>query len=41
VRALRLPHVGTFYFPLAKDLSVLAAQQPQLIETVSVEVSGD
>jgi hypothetical protein len=41
VRALQLPGVGTFYFALPKELSVLVAQQPQLIETVSVEVSGD
>jgi len=41
IRALRLPKVGTFYFSLPKELSVLVAQQPQLIETVSVEVSGD
>jgi hypothetical protein len=41
IRALRLPKVGTFYFFLPKELSVLVAQQPQLIETVSVEVSGD
>jgi hypothetical protein len=41
VRALRLPQVGTFYFPLPKDLKVLVAQQPQLIETVSIQVSGE
>ena len=41
VRALRLPHVGTFYFSLPKQLTVLVAQQPELIETVSVEVSAD
>jgi hypothetical protein len=41
IRALRLPRVGTFYFSLPKDLNVLMAQQPQLIETVSIEVSGD
>jgi hypothetical protein len=41
VRALRLPNVGTFYFFLPKELNVLVAQQPRLIETVSVEVSGD
>jgi hypothetical protein len=40
IRALRLPNVGTFYFSLPKELSVLTAQQPQLIETVSVEVTG-
>jgi hypothetical protein len=41
VRALRLPNVGTFYFSLPKDLKVIAAQQPQLLETVSIEVSGE
>jgi len=41
VRALRLPNVGTFYFSLPKELEVLVAQQPQLIQTVSVEVVGD
>ena len=41
VRALRLPSVGTFYFPLPKELEGLMARQPQLIETVSVEVRGE
>jgi hypothetical protein len=41
IRALRLPNVGTFYFSLPKELKVLMAQQPQLIETVSVEAAGD
>jgi hypothetical protein len=41
VRALRLPHRGTFYFPITKELSALVAQQPQLIETVSISVSGE
>jgi len=41
VRALRLPNAGTFYFPLPNELKALVAQQPQLIETVSIEVSGD
>jgi hypothetical protein len=40
VRALRLAQVGTFYFPLPNDLKVLAAQQPQLIEAVSIQVTG-
>jgi hypothetical protein len=40
VRALRLPHTGTFYFSLPKELKGLMAQQPKLIETVSVEVTG-
>lgn len=39
VRALRLPQVGTFYFPLPKELKVLMAQQPQMIETVSLEAT--
>jgi hypothetical protein len=41
VRALRLPNVGTFYFSLPKDLKMLIVRQPELIETVFVEVSGD
>ena len=41
IRALRLPGVGTFYFPLPKELKSLVAQQPQLIETVSVQVNGN
>jgi hypothetical protein len=40
VRALRLPNVGTFYFSLPKELKGLMAQQPKLIETISVEVTG-
>jgi hypothetical protein len=40
VRALNLPNVGTYYFPLPKELKTLSAQQPQLIETVTVEVAG-
>lgn len=38
VRALRLPNVGTYYFQMPKDLKTLVAQQPQLIETVPVQV---
>lgn len=41
IRALRLPGVGTFYFPLSKELKALVAEQPQLIETVSVQVNGN
>lgn len=41
VRALRLPQVGTLYFPLPKDLKTLVAQQPELIQTVSIQVSGE
>lgn len=41
VRALRLPEVGTFYFSLPKDLRTMMAEQPQMIETVSLEVSGE
>jgi hypothetical protein len=41
IRALRLPNIGTFYFPIPKDLQTLSAQQPELIETVSVQVTGD
>ena len=41
VRALRLPNVGTFYFSMPKNLQTLVAQQPQLIETVPVQLSGE
>jgi hypothetical protein len=41
VRALRLPNVGTFYFPMPKNLQTLVAQQPQLIETVPVQMNGE
>ncbi|HEY6903146.1 MAG TPA: hypothetical protein VI216_02480 [Candidatus Acidoferrales bacterium] len=41
VRALRLPNIGTFYFEMPKDLQTLLAQQPQMIETVPVQVSGE
>lgn len=41
VRALRLPNIGTYYFQLPKDLQTLVAQQPQMIETVPVQVSGE
>ena len=40
VRALRLPQVGTFYFSLPKDLKVLMAQQPQMVETIPLEAEG-
>jgi hypothetical protein len=41
VRALRLPQVGTFYFSLPKSLRTMMAEQPQMIETVSLAVSGE
>jgi hypothetical protein len=41
VQALRLPHAGTFYFYLPKELKALVAQDPKLIETVSIEASGN
>ena len=41
LRALRFPQRGTFYFALPKELQNLSAKQPQLIETISVEVSAD
>jgi hypothetical protein len=41
VRALTLPGIGTFYFPLPKQLKTLVAQQPELIETVPVASSGE
>jgi len=41
VRALRLPNVGTYYFEMPKNLQALVAQQPELIEAVPVQVSGE
>lgn len=41
LRAVSFPGAGTYYFPLPKELKTLVAQQPQLIETVQVQVSGD
>jgi hypothetical protein len=41
VRALRLPDAGTFYFPLPKELKTLTAEQPQMIEVVSLEATGE
>lgn len=41
VRALELPQVGTYYFSLPRDLDTLVAQQPQLVETVSIQVNGE
>jgi hypothetical protein len=38
LRALRMPNVGTFYFSLPKDLKKLIAQNPELIETVLVQM---
>ena len=38
VRSLRLPGAGTFYFSLPKELSNLAAKQPRLLETITVDV---
>lgn len=41
VRALRLPNVGIFYFSMPKNLQTLVAKQPQLIEAVPVQMSGE
>lgn len=41
VRALRLPNVGTLVFPVSRELAVLVAQQPQSVENLSIEVSGE
>jgi hypothetical protein len=41
VRALELPDVGTLYFALPKGMKTLVAQQPELIEAVSVQVGGE
>lgn len=41
VRELRVPQVGTYYFPLPKDLKLMAAQQPEMIETVPLQSLGE
>jgi hypothetical protein len=42
VRALTLPNVGTFYFPLPKEPKNIEAQKPtQQIETALVKVTGE
>jgi hypothetical protein len=41
VRAMRLPGVGTYYFEMPKNLRTFVAQQPQLIETVPVQMGGE
>ncbi len=38
LRALRMPDLGTFYFSLPKDLKKFVEQEPQLIETVPVQM---
>jgi hypothetical protein len=38
LRALRMPNLGTFYFPIPKDLKKFVEQEPQLIETVPVQM---
>jgi hypothetical protein len=40
VRELRIPQVGTYYFNLPKNLKVLMAEQPQMIETLPVQAVG-
>jgi hypothetical protein len=40
VRALKLPEIGTYYFELPKDMKTLVAEQPQLLETITVEATG-
>ena len=38
LRALRMPNFGTFYFSIPKDLKKFVEQEPQLIETVPVQM---
>ena len=38
LRALRMPDLGTFYFSIPKDLKKFVEQEPQLIETVPVQM---
>lgn len=40
VRALRLPELGTFYYPVAKQKNKTVAQSPELIQDVPVILSG-
>jgi hypothetical protein len=41
LRALKFPRAGTFYFTLPKEMNTLIAQQPQLVETIQVQASGN
>lgn len=41
IRELRVPQVGTYYFPLPKNLTLMAAQQPEMIETVPLQPVGE
>jgi hypothetical protein len=41
LHAFRLPGNGTFYFALPKEMKTLIAQQPQLVETIQVQASGN
>ena len=41
LRAFRFPGIGTLYFALPKEMKTLIAQQPQLIEAIQVQASGD
>jgi hypothetical protein len=41
LRAFKFPRTGTFYFSLPKEMNTLIAQEPQLIETIQVQASGD
>jgi hypothetical protein len=38
LRALRMPTLGTFYFSVPKDLKKFVEEEPQLIETVPVQM---
>ena len=38
LRALRMPDLGTFYFSVPKELKKFVEQEPQLIETVPVQM---
>ena len=40
VRALTTPELGTFYFAVPKDARVLVAQQPELLQSVAIQVAG-
>jgi hypothetical protein len=40
VWALTTPELGTFYFAVPKDARVMVAQQPELLQSVSIQIAG-
>jgi hypothetical protein len=37
---LTTPELGTFYFAVPKDARMLVAQQPELLQSVAIQVAG-